>query len=82
MTDTAGLNSEHLKSIIERIEFLEQEKGNLADDVKEIYAEAKGVGYDTKILRALIRLRKMDVSQRQEHEELLRVYQHALGMTP
>jgi uncharacterized protein (UPF0335 family) len=72
--------SEQLKSIIERIERLEEEKAALSEDVKEVYAEAKGNGFDTKILRTVIKLRKQDAAERAEQEALLDLYMHALGM--
>jgi uncharacterized protein (UPF0335 family) len=72
--------SDQLKSIIERIERLEEEKAALSEDVKEVYAEAKGNGFDTKILRTVIKLRKQDANERAEQEALLDLYMHALGM--
>ncbi len=69
-----------LKSIIERIERLEEEKKGLGADIREIYAEAKGTGYDPKILRAVIRIRKMDDNARAEQEALMETYMAALGM--
>jgi len=69
-----------LKSIIERIERLEEERKGLGADVREIYSEAKGVGYDTKILRQVIRIRKLDAQARAEQEMLLDTYMSALGM--
>src|SRR5258707_1982734 len=80
-TGTAtGIAREQLKSIIERIERLEEEKQALADDIKEVYAEAKANGFDTKTLRTVIRIRKQDTSERQEQEALLDLYLQALGM--
>ena len=64
----------------ERIERLEDEKAALAADIREIYSEAKGNGFDVKIMRQIIRLRKLDRDDRQEQEELLQLYQHAIGM--
>lgn len=69
-----------LKSIVERIERLEEEKTALAEDIKEVYAEAKANGFDTKVLRSVVRLRKMDAAERQEAEALLELYLQALGM--
>ena len=69
-----------LKSIVERIERLEEEKKTIAGDIKEVYAEAKGNGFDTKILRKVISLRKKDAGERQEEEAMLDVYLAALGM--
>ena len=71
-----------LKSIVERIERLEEEKKVIAGDIKEVYAEAKANGFDTKILRKVISLRKKDADERQEEEALLDVYLAALGMIP
>lgn len=71
---------DQLKSIVERIEHLEAEKQSIADDIKEIYAEAKGNGYDTKALRAVIRLRKLDADERREQQQIIETYMHALGM--
>jgi uncharacterized protein (UPF0335 family) len=71
---------DQLKSIIERIENLEAEKANLAVDIREIYAEAKGNGFDVKALRAIIRIRKQDADARQEHETIVETYMQALGM--
>lgn len=78
--DVAGVNGERLKSIIERIERLEEEKKGLAEDIRDIYAEAKGVGYDAKIIRKVIKLRAMEKSEREEQEELIGVYLSALGV--
>jgi len=75
-----GIARDQLKSVIERIERLEEEKQAIADDIKEVYAEAKGNGFDTKIIRQVIRIRKQDSAERQEQEALLDVYLAALGM--
>lgn len=80
MPDSGGIAGDHLKSFIERIERLEEEKAAIAGDIKEVYAEAKGTGFDTKIMRQIIRLRKMEPSDRQEQEELLDIYMRAVGM--
>ena len=72
--------SRQLKSFVERIERLEEEKKGLADDIRDVFAEAKGQGFDTKVMRQVIRLRKKDVAERQEEEALLDLYLHALGM--
>ena len=69
-----------LRALIERIEHLEEEKKTIADDIKEVYAEAKGTGFDTKAIRALIRMRKQDQAERQEAESILDHYKAALGM--
>jgi len=67
-------------SFIERIERLEEEKAALMEDLKEVYGEAKGVGFDVKVMRKLISLRKMDTEKRRETEELLDLYKSAIGM--
>jgi uncharacterized protein (UPF0335 family) len=82
MAETAGVARDQLKSIIERIERLEEEKQALADDIKEVYGEAKANGFDTKTLRQIVRIRKQDSAERQEQEALLDLYMHALGMVP
>lgn len=71
---------DQLKAIVERVERLEEEKAALAGDIKDVYAEAKGNGFDTKTLRKVIRLRKLDAAERQEQEALLDLYLNALGM--
>ena len=71
---------DQLKAFVERIEKLEEEKKAISDDIKDVYAEAKGNGYDTKALREVIRLRKQDKDERAEHEAILDTYLHALGM--
>jgi uncharacterized protein (UPF0335 family) len=76
----SGFAKEHLRSFIERIERLEEEKKALADDIKEVYSEAKGTGFDTKVMRQVIRLRKMENADRQEQEAMLDLYLNALGM--
>ncbi len=78
--EAAGIAADRLRSLVERIERLEEEKKALGDDIKEVYAEAKGSGFDTKIMRQVIRLRKMDGDDRQEQETLLDLYKQALGM--
>jgi uncharacterized protein (UPF0335 family) len=80
MTKTGGVTGAQLKSIIERIERLEEERKELGTDVREIYAEAKGNGYDPKILRMIIRLRKMNPADRAEQDMLLDTYKSAIGM--
>jgi uncharacterized protein (UPF0335 family) len=82
MPDVGGIAGERLKSLIERIERLEEEKRALAEDIKEVYAEAKGAGFDTRIMRQLIRIRKRDQDELDEEETLLDVYKRALGMLP
>jgi uncharacterized protein (UPF0335 family) len=73
------LDGGHLKSFIERIERLEEEKKAIADDIKDIYAEAKGTGYDVKIMRKIVSIRKQDAAKRREEEEILDLYLSALG---
>ena len=75
-----GTTADQLRSIIERIENLEEEKANLTADIREIYSEAKGNGFDVKALRAIVRLRKKDDHERLEEEAVLATYMHALGM--
>jgi uncharacterized protein (UPF0335 family) len=75
-----GFAPDRLRSFIERIERLEQEKQDLAADIREVYSEAKGVGFDPKIMRHVVRLRKMEDNDRREHEMVLDTYMHALGM--
>ena len=80
MSDVGGIAGDRLKSFIERIERLEEEKAALTSDVRDVYAEAKSSGFDVKILRQVIRLRKMDDPDRKEQEELIDLYMRALGM--
>jgi uncharacterized protein (UPF0335 family) len=81
MTDApVTLARDHLRSFIERIERLEEEKATLAADIREVYAEAKGTGFDPKIMRQVVRLRKMEPNDRQEQEHVLDTYLAALGM--
>lgn len=75
-----GVSGERLKSFVERIERLEEEKAALVGDVREVYSEAKGTGFDIKVLRQIIRLRKLDKADRQEQEALLETYMRALEM--
>ena len=82
MADFGGIAGEQLKSLIERIERLEDEKRTLGEDIKEVYAEAKGSGFDTRIMRQVIRIRRMDKDDLDEQETLLDVYKRALGMVP
>jgi len=76
-----ALDAGRLRSFVERIERLEEEKKGLADDVKDVFAEAKSAGYDIKVMRQVIRLRKMDSAKYQELEALLDLYKTALGMS-
>ena len=71
---------DQLKAVIERIERLEEEKKTTSDDIREVYAEAKINGFDTKALRSIVRLRKLDTDERKEQEAVLETYMHALGM--
>ena len=76
----SGFAKEHLKSFIERVERLEEERTALTADIREVYSEAKGGGFDTKIMRQVVRLRKMETADRQEQEAILDLYLSALGM--
>jgi len=76
----SGVQAEQLRAFIERIERGEEEKKSIADDIKEIYAEAKGTGYSVKTIRAIIKLRKKDKVERDEEEQMLDLYLWALGM--
>jgi uncharacterized protein (UPF0335 family) len=75
-----GFAKEQLKSIVERIERLEEEKAALTADIREVYSEAKGQGFDTRIMRQVVRLRRLDRADRQEQEAILDLYLGALGM--
>ena len=75
-----GVAHDQLRSVVERIERLEEEKAATAADIKEVYAEAKGNGFDTKTLRQVVRIRKQDKAERQEAEAILELYLSALGM--
>ena len=79
MVDVGGVAGERLRSFVERIERLEEEKVALSADIREVYAEAKGAGFDIKVMRQLIRLRKMDKDDRSEMEAILDVYERALN---
>ncbi|MEJ1161951.1 DUF2312 domain-containing protein [Prosthecomicrobium sp. N25] len=81
MSSPAGFAADQLKSFVERIERLEEEKQTIQDDIKDVYAEAKGTGFDVKILRQVIRIRKQDKSEREEQEAVLDLYLQALGMS-
>ena len=78
--DVGGVAGQRLNSFIERIERLDEEKTALMEDIKEVYAEAKGVGFDVKVMRKLIGLRKMDTEKRRELEDVLELYKAAIGM--
>jgi uncharacterized protein (UPF0335 family) len=75
-----AVNGGHLRSFIERIEKLEEEKRAIADDIKDVYGEAKGTGFDVKIMRKIVSMRRQDKSKRREEEEILDLYLSALGM--
>jgi uncharacterized protein (UPF0335 family) len=81
MADVGGVAGERLRSFIERIERLEEEKSALNGDIKEVYAEAKGNGFEPKIMRQIIKIRKMDKDALDEQESLLDLYKRALGMS-
>lgn len=78
--DAHGVARDQLRAFIERIERLEEEKKTIADDIKDVYGEAKGTGFDTKILRKVIAIRKQDKEERMEQEAILDTYLQALGM--
>ena len=80
IVEVGGIAAERLRQLIERIDRLEEEKAALAADIREIYLEARAVGFDPKIMRQVIRLRRMDTAARQEMDELIDTYKHALGM--
>lgn len=80
MTDVGGVAADQLRSYIERIERLEEEKAGIAADIKDVFAEAKGNGFDVKTMRQILRLRKLEEVDRQEQESLLDLYRRALGM--
>lgn len=75
-----SIAKDQLKSIIERVERLEEDKAAIGSDIKDVYAEAKGNGYDVKALRRIVALRKQDPGKRAEQEAILDTYMHALGM--
>jgi uncharacterized protein (UPF0335 family) len=77
---STGVAAEELKQFIERIEKLEEEKQAIADDLKDVYAEAKARGFDTKAVRTIVKLRKQDASERQEQEAILELYLQAMGL--
>ena len=82
MADVGGVAADQLRSIVDRVERLEEDKKAIADDIKEVFAEAKGSGFDVKAMRAVLRLRKMDKADYQEQEYMIDLYKHALGMGP
>ncbi len=77
---TGGIAADRLRSLVDRIERLEEERKALSSDIKDIYAEAKSAGFDVKVLRQLIRIRKQEAAEVEEQETLLDVYRRALGM--
>src|SRR5215211_8287028 len=81
-TDVSGVAGAQLKAFIERIERLMEEIKGLQDDVKDVYAEAKGAGFDVKVMRKIISMRKRDVAEREEEEAILDLYMQSLGMLP
>ena len=78
----SSIDAGHLLAFIERIEHLEEEKKTISEDIKEVYAEAKGTGYDIKVMRKIVSLRRQDKERRREEEEILGLYLSALGMEP
>ena len=80
MAEIGGIAAERLRSVVERIERLEEEKAALTADIREVYAEAKGAGFDTTVLRQVVRLRKMDNAERRQREELLDLYKRVLDL--
>ncbi len=80
MAEVGGIAAERLRSFIERIERLEEEKAALAGDIREVYAEAKATGFDVRTIRQVVRLRKMDRDARNEQEHLLDLYKQAVGL--
>ncbi len=77
-----GVGRDQLRALIERIERLEEEKKAISEDIKEVYGEAKGGGFDVKTIRQIVRIRKLDANDRMEQEAILDTYMHALGMVP
>ncbi len=80
MADIGGVSAERLRAVVDRIERLEGEKAALAADIREVYSEAKGGGFDVKVLRQVIRLRAMDQADRREQEEILEIYRRVLNI--
>ena len=80
MAEVGGVSTDRLRSFVDRIERLEEEKMSLAADIREVYSEAKGAGFDVRVMRQLIRLRKLDKDDRTQMEEILSVYERALDM--
>lgn len=82
MSDAHGVAREQLRAFVERIERLEEEKKTIGEDIKDVFGEAKAMGFDTKILRKVLSIRKMDSDERMEQEAILDTYLQALGMIP
>ncbi|PTW53548.1 uncharacterized protein (UPF0335 family) [Breoghania corrubedonensis] len=82
MVPANGVSADQIRAFVERIERLEEEKKAVSDDIKGVYGEAKATGYDAKILRLVVRLRKQEPAERSEAEAVLDLYLHALGMAP
>lgn len=80
MSEVGGIAADRLRSLIERIERLEEEKTSIGNDIKDVYAEAKSAGFDTKIMKSIIKLRKMSAADRDEQELLIETYCKALDM--
>jgi uncharacterized protein (UPF0335 family) len=80
MAQVGGIAGEQLRAFIERIERLQEEKKDVQEQIKEVFSEAKGVGFDTRIMRQLVRLRRLRDADRSEQEELLEIYKTAIGM--
>jgi uncharacterized protein (UPF0335 family) len=82
MPNIGGIAGDRLKSFVERIERLDEERKAIAEDIKEVFAEAKGTGFDVKIMRQILKIRKMDKDDLDEQEALREVYMRAIGMLP
>jgi uncharacterized protein (UPF0335 family) len=80
MADTGEIGAERLRSFIERVERLEEDRSNLNADIREVYSEAKSAGYDARTMRQIVRLRKLEPNERHEQEHLLEVYRNAVGI--
>jgi len=80
MSDTGGIAADRLRSFIERVERLEEDRANLNADIREVYSEAKSAGFDAKTMRQIVCLRKLEPAERQEQEHLLEVYRNAVGL--
>ena len=80
MANSGGIAGDQLRSLVERIERLEEERRATAEDIREVYAEAKAAGFDIKVMRQLVRLRRLDSAEREAQAALLDIYRHAVGM--